>query len=87
MGSSSGVASEEVDLTVVLLLPLVVFRAGALDAGLLLPHLSYTMPKREVEAHRGGTRSCAAPSGSSATDVIEQGGTHPFLGCARAHSP
>jgi hypothetical protein len=32
-------AFEEVNLTVVLLLPLVVFRAGVLDAGLLLPQL------------------------------------------------
>jgi hypothetical protein len=33
------VASEEVDLVVVVLLPLVVFRADSVDTGLLLPRL------------------------------------------------
>jgi hypothetical protein len=53
------VASKEVDLTVILLLPLVVFRAGVYHAS------PYTKPKCEVKAPRGGTRSCAASSGSS----------------------
>jgi hypothetical protein len=46
------VASEEVDLTVILLLPLVVFRAGVLDAGLLLPRLPLHHAKARGE--RGG---------------------------------
>jgi hypothetical protein len=40
------VASKEVDLAVVVLLPLIVFRAGVLDAFILLPCL----PLHHVEA-------------------------------------
>jgi hypothetical protein len=43
------VAPEEVDLTVVLLLPLVVFWAGTLDANILLLCLPYTTLKCEVK--------------------------------------
>jgi hypothetical protein len=43
------VASKEVDLTIILLLPLVVFRAGALDAGLLLPRLPLHQAKARGE--------------------------------------